>query len=618
MKRILVILLILSPYVGRSQNNVGIGTSTPDSSSILDLKSQINKPQGLLIPRVSEAEKTSFEVLNGSTPATGLLLYVTDGVDANTFQYWDGTTWKIIGSDNLGDHVADQIINTNNFQISGDGDSEGISVDDNGLVKMYREPLAINPQIDYSLNVLTNYGNADDQHTNGILFGINTKKTGGKAALVFNRTDVYGIGSLHFLLDYYPSSDTVPDLNDAILTMAPYSNFPRRRVGIGTKVPRNILDVAGGAVIGSGYAENTLAPTNGLLVEGNLGIGTTIIDVPGINLKAGIATSAVGITQAHYDGGVATLEFTTEDGNGVQSTRMLMRGGSSNANVEFYRGNHGTNIETMRIDGSNGNVGIGTSSPTQAKLVVFGGISSSNTYGYLQSTGNTGVFTGTSQYSIWAEHRIAANEFHAMSDKRIKNVQGVSNSVEDLETLMGIKITDYTMKDTVLNGDKQFKKVIAQELKEVYPQAVNSTTTSIIPNIYKISSIDEKGWISVEHALRVGDRIKLITPKGDEMTRIVAMRDGAYMLETSTRGRVFVYGMEVNDFHTVDYEAVAMLNVSATQELYKNIIELEKANKSLQQQLSNQDNKITSNEEKLETLNAQLEDLKLLLITSSK
>jgi hypothetical protein len=29
---------------------------------------------------------------------------------------------------------------------------------------------------------------------------------------------------------------------------------------------------------------------------------------------------------------------------------------------------------------------------------------------------------------------------------------------------------------------------------------------------------------------------------------------------------VFVYGREVNNFRTVDYEAIAMLNVSATQE----------------------------------------------------
>ena len=33
--------------------------------------------------------------------------------------------------------------------------------------------------------------------------------------------------------------------------------------------------------------------------------------------------------------------------------------------------------------------------------------------------------------------------------------------------------------------------------------------------------------------------------------------------------QVFVYGREVKDFRSVDYEAIAMLNVSATQEIKK-------------------------------------------------
>ena len=33
--------------------------------------------------------------------------------------------------------------------------------------------------------------------------------------------------------------------------------------------------------------------------------------------------------------------------------------------------------------------------------------------------------------------------------------------------------------------------------------------------------------------------------------------------------RVFVYGREVKDFRVVDYEAIAMLNVSATQALHR-------------------------------------------------
>ena len=39
---------------------------------------------------------------------------------------------------------------------------------------------------------------------------------------------------------------------------------------------------------------------------------------------------------------------------------------------------------------------------------------------------------------------------------------------------------------------------------------------------------------------------------------------------------MFVYGKEVVDFHVVDYTAVSMLNVSATQELYKLILKQQK------------------------------------------
>jgi len=50
---------------------------------------------------------------------------------------------------------------------------------------------------------------------------------------------------------------------------------PPYRVGIGTSLPANKLDVAGGAVVGEGFAGTAAAPANGLLVEGSVGIGTT-------------------------------------------------------------------------------------------------------------------------------------------------------------------------------------------------------------------------------------------------------------------------------------------------------------------------------------------------------
>jgi hypothetical protein len=72
---------------------VGIGTTTPDASSALDLTS-ITK--GFLIPRMTNQQRRDI-----NTPAEGLMVYVT-GVDdvVGSFMYYDGISWKdATGSD---------------------------------------------------------------------------------------------------------------------------------------------------------------------------------------------------------------------------------------------------------------------------------------------------------------------------------------------------------------------------------------------------------------------------------------------------------------------------------------------------------------------------------------
>ncbi len=51
-------------------------------------------------------------------------------------------------------------------------------------------------------------------------------------------------------------------------------NYIGGNTGIGVQTPQNRLDVEGAAVIGAIYAGTNVAPTNGLLVVGNVGIGT--------------------------------------------------------------------------------------------------------------------------------------------------------------------------------------------------------------------------------------------------------------------------------------------------------------------------------------------------------
>jgi hypothetical protein len=66
-----------------SQNNVGVGTVSPDISAILDVSSVT---KGLLIPRLNQLQKLGI-----ANPATGLLIYQTDG--SAGFWYFDGTQW---------------------------------------------------------------------------------------------------------------------------------------------------------------------------------------------------------------------------------------------------------------------------------------------------------------------------------------------------------------------------------------------------------------------------------------------------------------------------------------------------------------------------------------------
>ncbi|MEL6275606.1 MAG: tail fiber domain-containing protein, partial [Bacteroidota bacterium] len=214
-------------------------------------------------------------------------------------------------------------------------------------------------------------------------------------------------------------------------------------------------------------------------------------------------------------------------------------------------------------------------------------------------------------YSLYADLRIAAAEFNAFSDARIKNILGQSDRQADLQALMAIQITDYQHIDTIQQGTKLHKKVIAQQVDQVYPLAVTKSITEVVPDIFQ-RAILKDGWIQLATNLKVGERVKIITETSKEIHEVTAVEATRFQVaglvpDTADNGKVlesphttngsrrtmsgiptserivgaqdsslvsgnsslFVYGREVDDFHTVDYEAISMLNVSATQEQQK-------------------------------------------------
>lgn len=81
-------LLLLSAVASMAQTagseNVGIGTTKPDISAILDLTSN---SKGFLVPRMTLAQRGNIK-----SPANGLLVYQTDFFSG--FYFFDGTSWK--------------------------------------------------------------------------------------------------------------------------------------------------------------------------------------------------------------------------------------------------------------------------------------------------------------------------------------------------------------------------------------------------------------------------------------------------------------------------------------------------------------------------------------------
>ena len=186
----------------------------------------------------------------------------------------------------------------------------------------------------------------------------------------------------------------------------------------------------------------------------------------------------------------------------------------------------------------------------------------------------------TAGVSIYAQKNVAAQEFDAYSDARIKDIIGLSNTTKDLETLNALKITDYTMKDKVKNGNKQFKKVIAQEVEKVYPQVV-SKHTDFIPNVYQLTNKIEKtangyllSFTKKHNITNTAKKLQVLMDEGNGMQQfeIISIPSETQVLIKAAdlkTGNIFVYGEEVDDFRTVDYEGLTTLNISATQELSK-------------------------------------------------
>lgn len=395
-----------------------------------------------------------------------------------------------------------------------------------------------------------------------------------------------------------------------------------QNVGIGFSNPLSKLSVNGNFAVGADY--NAAAPTNGAIIEGSVGIGTS--------------TPANGSTLHLFNAGTA-LEVIESGGAGSGFPAINMYNDSTTNRREFFNMTdpagttgfqlitdtpaNGTNDFAIRdlaaqanriyVDPS-GNVGIGTNTPyaplhvgptglfkfqTTAAGTYFN-FGNNNATGFTIATFPIGAQPASAIFTsnIWTNGSLVSTSgAFTASDARLKNIIGRSDSARDLETLEKIEVTDYTMKDVVKFGTKPFKKVVAQQVEKVYPAAVTSGGVpgfTFTPDVYAVSESVKMGKPGVytislakAHNLRDGDTVRLITSKNPELNAVAhVVSDKAFTIETKEPlgERVFVFGKQCTDLKAVDYDAISMLNVSATQELAKQVETLKQENLDLQGQ----------------------------------
>lgn len=192
-------------------------------------------------------------------------------------------------------------------------------------------------------------------------------------------------------------------------TVSSGNNFNNgTNIGLGTTNNTNLLDVAGGVSVGTTYAGYRTAPTEGMIIQGNLGIGTYapslglltvgssfpfVVDSTGTIIR--LNGTGVTVSGSNIQFSTNSAMTVANSSNGA-STSLVLRGGANAAShlditsttgtgtSDYVRILTGSSNERFRIDTS-GNVGIGTTVPLAPLSFV----------GHMHSHGGSAPTAGT-------------------------------------------------------------------------------------------------------------------------------------------------------------------------------------------------------------------------------
>jgi hypothetical protein len=410
---------------------------------------------------VIDGSLTGQDIQNNSIDATTKLS--TSCADNQILQASSGNfvcANQNAGSDNLGDHVATQNLDLGSFQLVGNGGTSGISIANNGNVGIGTTTPAMKLHVIGDARFQDAYVNLDIKDNNSTSIA-----DSGGSLNIKDSSD-----NLAFLMGI-PGSDgnavmTNYNANGAIKFQTAGVNERMiidkdGNVGIGTTTPGLISGKSKYLTISSGNLNN---------------VGKAALEIQyGANFSPGT------------DAGIIDFIANSTTGSNYNVARIASQTGSSTAfgQLGFYTGGFGTISQRMLID-QNGNIGIGTTTPT-TELEVNG--------------------------------TVLANNFTTPSDIKFKDDRKpIKNSLKRIKSLTGY---EYVWNETSrLKAGEKAMGLIAQEVERVFPLLVNIHNQGeedeyrsvnyqglVAPLINSVKELDDK--VNEEHQLLYEEIVRL-------------------------------------------------------------------------------------------------------------
>jgi hypothetical protein len=217
------------------------------------------------------------------------------------------------------------------------------------------------------------------------------------------------------------------------------------------------------------------------------------------------------------------------------------------------------------------------------------------------------------------------------SDRRIKtDIVDVDDS-SALELLRKIKPKTYGYVDKAANGEGHVYGFIAQEIKELIPDAVD-VSEGDLPNIYDWATINiQANSITIKDfamKMKQGDSIiyidaddqrKTLKIKSiinstqveieEDLEKLVETFKTSKMKEFNFRGEIFIWGQRVDDFHHLKKSTIFTVATAALQEVDRQLQAEKNENEITRLKLANAESRIATLEDLVTTLLTRVQKL---------